>query len=92
MNRMGLWPVGSPYNITRKQCFGYINTGVLVCVLCMFFDHRIARHRRRTLKGSVKFMCGHRTGSCGFHTGLGLWLCMRAPYGCHKRAWENPYD
>ena len=42
---MGLCPVGSPYNITRMQCFGYIHTGVL-WVLCMFFDHRIARYRK----------------------------------------------
>ena len=34
-----------------------------------------------TLKDSVKYMRGHRTGSCGFHTGLGapIRLCMRAP-------------
>ena len=87
MNRMGLCPVGSPYNITRMQCFGYMHTGVL-WVLCMFFDHRITRYRMRTLKGSVRFMCGHRTGSCGFHTGLGIRLCMRAPCGCHKRSWQ----
>ena len=88
---MGLWPVGSPYicNITRMQCFGCMHTGVL-WVLCMFFDYRIARYRMRTLKGSTRFMCGHRTGSCGFHTSLGIRLCMWASY--HKRAWEYPYD
>ena len=62
MNRMGLWPVASPYNITRMQCFGYIpfiHTGVL-WVLCMFFDHGSARYRIRTctLKGSIRFMYG----------------------------------
>ena len=82
---MGLWPVGSPYNSTRMECFGYIHTGVL-WVLRMFFEHRIARYRMHTQKGSVMFMCGHYTGSLGFYTGLGIRLCMRAPCGCHKWA------
>ena len=46
-------------------------------VICMFFDHRIAKDRMRTLKGSVRFMCGNRTGSCGFHTRLGIRLCNK---------------
>ena len=55
MKRMYLWPVGSPYNITRLQWFGYMHTGVL-WVLCMLFDQRIARYGMRTLKGSVRSM------------------------------------
>ena len=88
--RTGLWPVGNPYNITRMQCFGYMHTGIL-WVFCMFLDHRVARNRMRTVTGSARFMCRHRMGSCWFHTGLGMRLCMRAPCGCHKRAWEYPY-
>ena len=39
---------------------------------------QIARCRMRTLKGSLRFICGHHTGSCGFHTRLGIRLYMRA--------------
>ena len=38
-------------------------------------------------KGFRKVHVGAPTGSCGFHTRLGIRLCMRAPCGCHKRAW-----
>ena len=52
-------------------------------VLRMFFDHGITRYRMRTLKGSIRFMCGHGMGPFGFHTALGTSIrwCMRAPYG-----------
>ena len=61
------------------QCYGYMHTGVPL-VLCMFFDHGIARHHKRTLKGSVRFKFRQPTGHCGFHSDLGtpVWLCMRA--------------
>ena len=79
-------------HITSPACnFGYMHTGVL-WVLCMFIDHRIARYRMHTLKSSVRFMRGHHTGSCGFHMGLGIRLCMRVPCGYYKRVWQYPYD
>ena len=40
MDRIGLWPVGNPSEITLMQCCGYMQTGILR-VLCMFFDHGI---------------------------------------------------
>ena len=40
MDCIGLWPVGSPSEITLMQCYGYMQTGVLR-VLCIFFDHGI---------------------------------------------------
>ena len=49
-------------------------------VICMFLDHGIAAYRTRTLKGSLKFIYGNRTGPCGPNIGLGtpVRLCMRA--------------
>ena len=77
-SRYGLGVVGSPLNTTRMQPFGYMHTGVL-WVHCVFFDRSIARYRMRTLNGSVRFMCGHRMGSCGFH--LGIRLCIMSVRG-----------
>ena len=39
-------------------------------------------------------MFGHRTGTCGFYSGLGntRTVCIRAPCGCHIWAWEYLND
>ena len=81
--------------------YDFMHMGFL-WVLCIFFDIGIATYRTRTLKGSVRFRCGHRTAhTIRVHMDfIRAWehsydyVCRHheVPCGCHIRAWEYPYN